>query len=380
MPEPSQDDHKTVRANAYKQSKLKDKVDSWLTKNSSLVLRQTPRWAQGLAVVFIAMGTTAVVAGVLFRIDEVITVQGQLASNSGNQEVKTPVGGKVQQVLFRDGEMVRRGQLLMRFDTRQAVDEKATLTEQIRLEQEDLAEQKAAFKGRSTVLAQKLHTQQNIVSELERLVQSGGYQRIQYLQQRDQLLGMQNDLSQVRLDQARAILQTEKSIGEMRNRLRNAELQLQYQNVTAPISGIVFEPKAHPLGVLSSGETILTLVPQTGLKAQVTVPNKDIGFVKTGLKAKVRIDAFPFTRYGELVGVVSQIGADALPPDPRANYYRFPVELTLNRNYLKTQGVKIPLRAGMAVTANLKLREKRLISLLSDLLVNQTDSLKSLRQ
>jgi HlyD family secretion protein len=134
------------------------------------------------------------------------------------------------------------------------------------------------------------------------------------------------------------------------------------------------------LGVLSPGEPILTLVPQAGLKAEINVPNKDIGFVKTGLKAKVRVDAFPFTRYGELEGVVSQIGADALPPDPRTNYYRFPVKLTLNRAYLKAQGVTIPLRAGMAITANLKLREKRLISLLSDLLVNQTESIKSLRQ
>ena len=94
----------------------------------------------------------------------------------------------------------------------------------------------------------------------------------------------------------------------------------------------------------------------------------------------MRVDAFPFTRYGELEGVVNQIGADALPPDASMNYYRFPIELKLNRNYLKAEGVKIPLRAGMAITVNLKLREKRLISILSDLLVNQTDSIKSIRQ
>lgn len=166
----------------------------------------------------------------------------------------------------------------------------------------------------------------------------------------------------------------------MRNRLRQAELQLQYQTVAAPVEGVVFEPKASPDGVLDPGETILTLVPQQGLKAQVFVPNKDIGFVKTGQNAKVRVDAFPFTRYGELVGSVSQIGADALPPNESANYYRFPVKLTLNRSYLQSEGVKIPLRSGMAVTANIKLREKRVISLISDLLVDQTESIKSIRQ
>lgn len=359
---------------------LKEAADTWLSKNSSLVLRQTPRWAQGLALVFIAMGTTAVVGGVFFRIDEVITVQGQLVSSTGNQEVKAPVGGKVQAVFFRDGELVRKGQPLMRFDTRQAADEQATLNRLITLEQADLREKEAILSGREAVLRQKLNTQESIVGELERLVRSGGYQRIQYLQQRDQLLGLRNDLAQIALERSRTGLEAQKSIGQMRNRLKTAELQLQYQNVLAPVDGIVFQPKARSQGVLTPGEIILTLVPQTGLRAQINVPNKDIGFVKSGLKAKVRVDAFPFTRYGELEGVVSQIGADALPPDPQTNFYRFPVKLTLNRSYLQSQGVKIPLRAGMAITANLKLREKRLISILSDLLVDQTESIKSLRQ
>ena len=60
---------------------------------------------------------------------------------------------------------------------------------------------------------------------------------------------------------------------------------------------------------------ILSIVPQDGLYAEVFVPNKDIGFVKIGQEAKVRVDAFPFTRYGEIDGSVETIGADALAPD-----------------------------------------------------------------
>ena len=367
-------------AKAYKHSGFKNAADSWLKKNSSLVLRQSPRWTQSLTVVFIAMGTTAVLAGVFFRIDEVITVQGQLVSSTGNQDVKTPVGGKVQSVFFKDGEAVRRGQLLMKFDTRQAADQKRTLTEQIKLENQNLVAQIKSFTGKELVLKQKVHTQENIVNELKILVENGGYQRVQYWQQRDQLLSMLNDLNQIKSDSARAEIESKKTSSELLSKLRDAEIQLQYQNVVAPIGGIIFDPKARPFGVLSAGQTIVSIVPQEGLKAKINIQNKDIGFVKTGLKGKVRVDAFPFTRYGELEGVVNQIGADALPPDASMNYYRFPIELKLNRNYLKAEGVKIPLRAGMAITVNLKLREKRLISILSDLLVNQTDSIKSIRQ
>ena len=166
----------------------------------------------------------------------------------------------------------------------------------------------------------------------------------------------------------------------MRSQLKQAEVQLQYQNVIAPVSGVVFDPQASQEGVLGAGERILSIVPQQGLFAEVLVPNQDIGFVKPGQPAKVRVDAFPFTRYGEVPGSVTQIAADALEPSPTQNFYRFPVKLKLERNFLESKGVKIPLKPGMAITTNLKLRDKRVISLVSDLLVDQTDSVRSLRQ
>ena len=56
------------------------------------------------------------------------------------------------------------------------------------------------------------------------------------------------------------------------------------------------------------------------------------------------------------------------------------MKLKLERPYLESDGVRIPLKAGMAVTTNLKLRDKRVISLVSDLLVDQTDSVRRIRQ
>ena len=357
-----------------------DAAEKWLARNRSLVLRQTPVWAQSLAVIFIAMGSIAVLGAIFFKIDEVITVSGQLEAINGTTDVKTPAGGKVAAVFFKDGEFIRKGQKLVRFDTRQAADEKATLSALILLEQKDLNNKKGILGERYSVLAQKVNTNEGIVRELKGLVDKGGFQRVQYLQQLDQLFELKSQLQSVKLEMSRITLEADKSIGQMRNKLRSAELQLQYQNVMAPASGIVFEPKVRVDGVLQAGETILTIVPQQGLKAEIFVSNKDIGFVKTGLLAKVRVDAFPFTRYGELEGKVYQIGADSLPPSEIANYYRFPVKLSLNRSFLKSQGIVIPLRSGMAITANLKLREKRVISLISDLLVDQTESVKGLRQ
>ena len=83
---------------------------------------------------------------------------------------------------------------------------------------------------------------------------------------------------------------------------------------------------------------------------------------------KVRVDSFPFTEYGEIIGNIRSIGADSLPPNELFGFYHFPVDLSLKRSSLKTKdGTDIPLQAGMTITTNLKLRDRRLIELLSDL-------------
>ncbi len=374
--------------------KAGDAANRWLARNRSLVLRQTPVWAQSLAALMIGLGGIAVVGGILFRIDEVVTVQGQLKSIGGTVDVKTPAGGLVAEVLFQDGETVVKGQKLLRFDTREASNQKATLTRQIALEEDQLQNQlktlesqQATLAGRQDVLEQRLNTKSTILFEMTALVEQGGFQRLQYLEQQDQVFEMQtqvNDLAeqrnrlQLQADQIR--LQSRKSINQMRNQLQQAEVQLQYKNVIAPVAGVIFDPQARVDGVLGAGERILSIVPQQGLYAEVFVPNKDIGFVKPGQPAKVRVDAFPFTRYGELPATVSQIAADALEPNATQSFYRFPVKLKLEQSNLETDGIKIPLKPGMAITTNLKLRDKRVISLVSDLLVDQTDSVRSLRQ
>jgi len=236
-------------------------------------------------------------------------------------------------------------------------------------------------------LQQRLKTKTSMLREMENLVKQGGFQKLQYLERKDQLLEIQNQINEIEEQQSRLNLESERielasrqTIDQMKTSLKKAELQLQYQNVLSPSDGIIFNPKVRVDGVLAIGERILSIVPQSGLYAEVFVPNKDIGYIKIGQQAKVRVDAFPFTRYGDIAANVSQIAADALPPDSTQAFYRFPVKLKLDRPNLSVDGVNIPLKAGMSITTNLKLRDKRVISLVSDIFVDQTDSIRSLRQ
>ena len=360
--------------------RLADSAEAWLARNRSLVLRQTPVWAQSLLCIVLSVGGIGILGSIVLKIDEVISVTGQLESSSGSTKVKSPVGGQVAAVFFKDGESVQKGDLLLRFDTRQAENQKRTLEKLINLEEGKLKSQQQILEERKKVFKQKLETSKTNIQELQDLVYSGGYQRIQYLKQLDSYFEIKSQLDSIDLEIKRLRIDSQKNISEMKTRLNTANIQIQYQNVKAPVEGIVFDPQVSPNGVLQPGVDILTIVPQGNLKASVLVPNKDIGFVAKDQKAMVRVDAFPFTRYGELTGYVKTIGADSLPPDNEYSYFRFPVQVDLNKSYLENKGIITPLRSGMAVTANIKLREKSVISLLSDMLVNQVDSVKKIRQ
>ena len=83
--------------------------DHWWDKQHSLVLRQTPRWAQSFVLGLVLLSGGAIVASSIIRIDEVITVGGILKPTSGTTSVKSPTGGLIKEVLL-DGDSVNENE------------------------------------------------------------------------------------------------------------------------------------------------------------------------------------------------------------------------------------------------------------------------------
>ncbi|MEM9904362.1 MAG: HlyD family efflux transporter periplasmic adaptor subunit [Cyanobacteria bacterium P01_D01_bin.44] len=175
-----------------------------------------------------------------------------------------------------------------------------------------------------------------------------------------------------------ALIQNEGQLQEIKSRISQLEQTLKYQVLTAPVGGTVFNLKANQPGyAANSTEPILEIVPEDKLVARVFVPNKDIGFVKLGQTVDVRIDAFPYSEFGDVDGKILSIGSDALPPDEVFPFYRFPVEIELDSQTLNSNGTDLVLRSGMSLNANIKLRKRRVITFFSDLFVNKLDSVRS---
>ncbi len=183
----------------------------------------------------------------------------------------------------------------------------------------------------------------------------------------------------------KVIVENEKKITEIGSQLTQAGQNLKYQEIRSPADGTVFELKAFNDGTVNSNsnEPILQIVPDNNLIAKVFITNKDIGFVKKDLPVDVRIDSFPFSEFGDVKGTLEWIGSDALPPDQTFNYYRFPARIKLDKQSLNIkQGGStkdIQLQTGMSINANIKLRDRTVMSIFTEMFTRQSDSMKNIR-
>jgi hemolysin D len=178
----------------------------------------------------------------------------------------------------------------------------------------------------------------------------------------------------------KSIIDNEKKIAEITNQINQAQQNLKYQEIRSPVAGQVFELKAYVGGVINnnSSEAVVQIIPNNDVVAKVYITNENIGFVKPGQPVDVRIDTFDFSEFGDVKGTIEWIGSDALPPD-QLNPARFPAKIKLAQQTLTIKKGVEKLRPGMSVQANIKLRDRTVISLVTEMFTKQSDGLKNLR-
>ena len=190
---------------------------------------------------------------------------------------------------------------------------------------------------------------------------------------------LQNTKSLSLIDFTTKVEESEKQIAQLSNQISETRLTLKYQALRSPKNGNVFDLKPSSPGyVVNGNEPILKIVSTDNLVARVFVPNRDIGFLKVGQRAKVRVDAFPYNEFGDLNGQIKSIGSDVLEPDDTFNYYRFPVTISLLDSKLIYKGTSLPLVSGMSVTTNITLRQRPVISLFTQKILPFWDKLEKL--
>ena len=134
--------------------------------------------------------------------------------------------------------------------------------------------------------------------------------------------------------------------------------------LTAPVAGTVQQLAVHTEGgVVTPAQVLMVIVPQDAqVSAEVVIDNKDIGFVQAGQIAAIKLETFPFTRYGTVDAVVNSVTADAVSDEKRGAI--FPALLTLKQASIGVDGKRIKLSPGMNVTAEIKTGRRRVIEYL----------------
>lgn len=138
----------------------------------------------------------------------------------------------------------------------------------------------------------------------------------------------------------------------------------QLEIIRAPVDGTVQQIAMYTLGaVLQPAQQLMVIVPNNQVQlAEVKILNKDIGFIQEGLKADVKIDAFPYTRYGTIEGEVLSISRDSTQDDNLGLVYL--AQVGLSSKQLLVEGEHIELTPGLSIVAEIKTDKRRLIDYL----------------
>lgn len=243
------------------------------------------------------------------------------------------------------------------------------------------------------------------------MVDSGAVSRLDYLQLKQALEESSNDLiaQQKTIKQAKAAEgEAEENVeqvirdrntdilNDMNQRVTNepglkgdmdkAKELLALKWLRAPVSGIIQKINVTTVGqVVTSGQVLITIVPDgMPLIVEATLTNQDIGYVRLGQPVEVKVDTFPFQRYGSLKGVVAWISADAEDKDSAARDmdmrtgapmsedsaraaanpntgYVYKVHVRTGAPQFMVDGQPRPIQAGMTVQADIVTDRRRII-------------------
>lgn len=140
--------------------------------------------------------------------------------------------------------------------------------------------------------------------------------------------------------------------------LAKADERQRVQSLRAPVDGVVQQIETHTIGgVVTPAQKLMVVVPQGSvMEVEARLPNKDIGFVEVGQEAEIKVDSFPFTKYGTLIGRVELVSLDAVKDEEsQTKDYYFPIRVSVADPIIRLEnGKRVPLSPGMTVIAEVK--------------------------
>lgn len=328
-------------------------------------------------------------------LDQISRASGQIIPSGKVQVVQAPDGGQITKILVREGDRIRRGQVLFELDAvraKAAVDEGrgrvASLQAQmarieaelfdrplvfpasldgyddLKMNQRQLLEKrKAALNGQLNSLGRMRSLAVQELDMNRPLLQTGDVSRSEVMRIERQVVDIASQIENTRNRYLQDLQADYAKVGDeletAQEVLKQREAALQDTVITAPTDGLVKNVRFTTIGgVLRPGDEMLQIVP-TGdsLIVEAKVSPADVAYVRQGQTAALKFDAFDSSIYGSAEGVVVYISPDTLteqlPGVPERSYYR--VHINVDTTRMKAHaGSKVQLQPGMTATAEIK--------------------------
>lgn len=328
------------------------------------------------------------------ELDKITRGNGQLVASSYTQVVQAVDGGSLHSLNVREGDVVQRGQLLALLDPVKAessYQETAARTAALRanisrlraevfgglphfdrdlLKYPDfVSNQQILFSKRQEAIQQEiasLHTAMELASkELDMnlpLLKNGDVGKSDVLRLQRQVADLQGQITnrsnKYQQDSQAELAKAEEDLASVMQVLAQRKDVLNNTRLIAPVDGIIKNVRVTTLGaVLKPGEELLSIVPGGDeLVIEVKIKPADIAYLKPGLPATVKFDAWDYSIHGSFQGRVDYISADTLREDTRQGeqtFYR--VKVRMNKHeILSHKGNIIELQPGMTAQVDIK--------------------------
>lgn len=353
-----------------------------------------PRIVARTIMIFLVL---AILISVFYKVEIVAVAPGQLILNGRSKVIQPLETSRVNKVYVRNGEKVKKGQLLISLSAIGAEAENAqnkSVLAQSRLDEQRLeallirqktAEQ-AAIKSRIAKLEQQKRIIQIKLSDMRSLYKKQAISKHQLLDQENQYVEIINELevlkSQIREaseavahahNEYRLLKQTfRRDLMEQLNQLRDTIQQVTYEldknrerldalQITSPVDGVVQQLATFTQGgVVTTAQTLMVIVPEHDhLDAKIKISNKDIGFVSPGQDVVIKVESFPYTRHGYLHGIVKTVSSEAIEDNQKGLY--FDGEIMLLDSVMMVEGKEVRMTSGMNITAEIITGYRRVI-------------------
>lgn len=326
------------------------------------------------------------------RLDEVTVGSGKVVPSSKEQVVQSLEGGILTELLVREGDEVRVGQVLARLDKTRIESTVGESSARLQAARASAARLQAEASGSALVFPPEVAKDANLVRAETALYvsrQSGLHESVQGLEETLALIERELKLTESLVAQGAAsdveVLRLRRQVSDLRTKVAdtksqymvkvreelarvNAEIESQASVtrgradalsrtvVLSPVKGIVKNIEINTVGgVIPPNGKLMEIVPvDDQLLVEARISPRDVAFIYPGQRAVVKISAYDYAIYGGLEGRVVNISPDTIQDDVKRDQFYYRVFVRTTHDFLKNaEGRSFPIAPGMVATSDI---------------------------